>query len=150
MGEYPRDFKFVGWHPLCRCIVTNILKTKEERREDRMRILRGEAPIPPEQSKNYVGDTPDQFKAWCALNAGRVERAKSLPYFIRDNQGYYDAALNPEKAEELTPLEIAKYRHEQRTPEQAQAIKDRWQQSRIKASFSPEIKKYLIARVSFI
>lgn len=126
MGEYPRDFKFVGWHPLCRCIVTNILKTKEERREDRMRILRGEAPIPPEQSKNYVGDTPDQFKAWCALNAGRVERAKSLPYFIRDNKGYYDAALNPKKAEELTPLEIAKYRHEQRTPEQIESIKNRW------------------------
>lgn len=86
-----------------------------------------------------MGDTPDQFKAWCALNAGRVERAKSLPYFIRDNQGYYDAAINPKKAEELTPLEIAKHRHEQRTPEQAQVIKDRWQQSTIKASFSPEI-----------
>lgn len=27
-----------------------------------MRIMRGEAPIPPEQSKNYVGDTSDQFK----------------------------------------------------------------------------------------
>lgn len=126
MGEYPKDFKFVGWHPLCRCIVTNILKTKEERREDRMRIMRGEAPIPPEQSKNYVSDTPDQFKAWCALNAGRVERAKSLPYFIRDNKGYYDAALNPKKAAELTPLEIAKYRHEQRTPEQIESIKNRW------------------------
>lgn len=126
MGEYPKDFKFVGWHPLCRCIVTNILKTKEERREDRMRIMRGEAPIPPEQSKNYVGDTPDQFKAWCTLNAGRVERAKSLPYFIRDNKGYYDAALNPKKAEELTPLEIAKYRHAQRTPEQIESIKNRW------------------------
>lgn len=75
-----------------------------------MSIMRGEAPIPPEQSKNYVGDTPDQFKAWCRLNAGRVERAKSLPYFIRDNKDYYDAALNPKKAEELTPLEIAKYR----------------------------------------
>lgn len=126
MGEYPKDFKFVGWHPLCRCIVTNILKTKEERREDRMRIMRGEAPIPPEQSKNYVGDTPDQFKAWCTLNAGRVERAKSLPYFIRDNKGYYDAAINPKKTEELTPLEIAKYRHEQRTPEQIESIKNRW------------------------
>lgn len=136
MGEYPKDFKFVGWHPLCRCIVTNILKTKEERREDRMRIMRGEAPIPPEQSKNYVGDTPDQFKAWCTLNAGRVERAKSLPYFIRDNKGYYDAALNPKKAEELTPLEIAKYRHAQRTPEQIESIKNRWAQSRLNAQYS--------------
>lgn len=94
-GEHPKDFKFVGWHPLCRCITTNILKTKEERREDRMRIMRGEAPIPPEQSKNYVGDTPDQFKAWCRLNAGRVERAKSVPYFIRDNRGYYDSVIAP-------------------------------------------------------
>lgn len=139
MGEYPKDFKFVGWHPLCRCIVTNILKTKEERREDRMRIMRGEAPIPPEQSKNYVGDTPDQFKAWCTLNAGRVERAKSLPYFIRDNKGYYDAALKPKKTKELTPLEIAKYRHEQRTPEQAQSIRDRWEKRRIfYGNYSPE------------
>lgn len=125
-GNYPKDFKFVGWHPLCRCFVTNIFKTKEESNEDIARMLRGEAPIPPEQSKNYVGDTPDQFKAWCALNAGRVERAKSLPYFIRDNKGYYDAALNPKKAEQLTPLEIAKYRHEQRTPEQIESIKNRW------------------------
>lgn len=150
-GEYPKDFKFVGWHPLCRCIVTNILKTKEERREDRMRIMRGEAPIPPEQSKNYVGDTPDQFKAWCTLNAGRVERAKSLPYFIRDNKGYYDAALNPKKAEELTPLEIAKYRHEQRTPEQIESIKNRWAQSRLNAQYSKNMpdelkvgEKYLL------
>lgn len=139
MGEYPKDFKFVGWHPLCRCIVTNILKTKDERREDRMRIMRGEAPIPPEQSKNYVGDTPDQFKAWCASNAGRVERAKSLPYFIRDNKGYYDAALNPKKAEELTPLEIAKYRHEQRTPEQIESIKNRWYGRQMKLQ---EIEKF--------
>lgn len=123
MGEYPKDFKFVGWHPLCRCIVTNILKTKEERREDIARMLRGEAPIPPEQSANYVGDVPDAFKAWCRLNAGRVERAKSVPYFIRDNQEYYDAAF---KKKALTPLELAEQRHAQRTPEQAQAIKDRW------------------------
>ena len=150
-GNYPKDFKFVGWHPLCRCFVTNIFKTKEESNEDIARMLRGEAPIPPEQSKNYVGDTPDQFKAWCALNAGRVERAKSLPYFIRDNKGYYDAALNPKKAEELTPLEIAKYRHEQRTPEQAQAIKNRWAQSRLNAQYSKNMpdalkvgEKYLL------
>lgn len=150
-GNYPKDFKFVGWHPLCRCFVTNIYKTKDESNEDIARMLRGEAPIPPEQSKNYVGDTPDQFKAWCVLNAGRVERAKSLPYFIRDNKGYYDAAFNPKKAEELTPLEIAKYRHEQRTPEQAQAIKNRWAQSRLNAQYSKNMpdalkvgEKYLL------
>ena len=108
-------------------------------------------PIAPEDSKNYVGDIPDAFKAWCRLNAGRVESAKSLPYFIRDNKGYYDAALNPKKAEELTPLEIAKYRHEQRTPEQIESIKNRWAQSRLNAQYSKNMpdelkvgEKYLL------
>ena len=135
-GCYPKDFKFTGWHPLCRCFMQTIHKTKEELQEDRRRMREGLPPLPPEQSANYVGDVPDEFKAWCRLNAGRVERAKSLPYFIRDNQDYYDAAF---KKKALTPLELAEQRHAQRTPEQVQAIKNRWQQSRIKANFSPEI-----------
>ena len=113
----------MGWHPHCRCFVTNIYKTEEERREDLRRMLRGEPPIPAEQSKNYVADVPDAFKAWCRLNAGRVERAKSLPYFIKDNRGYYDSAF---ATQSLTPLQVAEQRHAQRTPEQAQAIRDRW------------------------
>lgn len=107
-GNYPKDFKFVGWHPHCRCFVTTILKSREERNEDTVRILQGKAPNPASSSKNYVDDTPDQFKAWCRLNAGRVERAKSLPYFIRDNQEYYDAAF---KKKALAPLEFAEQRH---------------------------------------
>lgn len=122
-GCYPKDFKFAGWHPLCRCFIQTILKTPEEVAEDVRRIRQGLPPLPPSSSKNYVGDTPDEFKAWCRLNAGRVERAKSLPYFIRDNREYYDAAF---KKRAITPLELAEQRHAQRTPEQAQAIKDRW------------------------
>lgn len=94
-GCYPKDFKFTGWHPLCRCFVQTIHKTKEELREDRRRMREGLPPLPPEQSANYVGDVPDEFKAWCRLNAGRVERAKSVPYFIRDNREYYDGAFAP-------------------------------------------------------
>jgi ribosomal protein S24E len=94
-GCYPKDFKFTGWHPLCRCFVQTIHKTKEELREDTHRMREGLQPLPPEQSANYVGDVPDEFKAWCRLNAGRVERAKSVPYFIRDNQEYYDSVIAP-------------------------------------------------------
>lgn len=122
-GNYPKDFKFVGWHPHCRCFATNIFKTEEERREDLRRMLKGQDSIPANKSKNYVADVPDAFKAWCRLNAGRVERAKSLPYFIKDNRGYYDSAFAPKS---LTPLQVAEQRHAQRTPEQAQAIRDRW------------------------
>lgn len=135
-GCYPKDFKFTGWHPLCRCFVQTIHKTKEELREDTRRKREGLPPLPPEQSANYVGDVPDEFKAWCRLNAGRVERAKSVPYFIRDNQEYYDAAFN-KKA--ITPLELAEQRHAQRTPEQVESIKNRWEKRRIfYGNYSPE------------
>lgn len=122
-GCYPKDFKFTGWHPLCRCFVQTIHKTKEELREDRRRMREGLPPLPPEQSANYVGDVPDEFKAWCRLNAGRVERAKSVPYFIRDNREYYDAAF---KKKALTSLELAEQRHAQRMPEHIASIKNRW------------------------
>lgn len=135
-GNYPKDFVFTGWHPLCRCFATAILMTPEERQENSRRRLKGLPPIAPEDSKNYVGDVPDAFKAWCRLNAGRVERAKSVPYFIKDNQKYYDAAF---KKKTLTPLELAEQRHAQRTPEQAQAIRDRWEKRRIfYGNYSPE------------
>lgn len=147
-GNYPKDFKFAGWHPLCRCFTTTILKTQAEIDEDTVRILQGKAPKPASSSKNYVGDTPDQFKAWCRLNAGRVERAKSLPYFIRDNKEYYDAAF---KKKALTPLELAEQRHAQRTPEQIESIKNRWAQSRLNAQYSKNMpdelkvgEKYLL------
>lgn len=124
-GCYPKDFKFTGWHPLCRCFIQTIHKTREEIAEDARRIRQGLSPLPPSTSKNYVGDVPDEFKAWCKLNAARVERAKSLPYFIRDNRDYYDDALNPRK-KTLSPLEVAKHRHEQRTPEHIESVKNRW------------------------
>lgn len=122
-GNYPKDFVFTGWHPLCRCFATAILMTPEERQENSRRRLKGLPPIAPEDSKNYVGDVPDAFKAWCRLNAGRVDRAKSLPYFIKDNQKYYDAAF---KKKALTPLEIAEQCHAQRTPEHIEDIKNMW------------------------
>ena len=135
-GNYPTSFKFVGWHPLCRCFVTPILKTKEELDADDDRILAGEEPADGSESKNYVEDVPDQFKAWCRLNRERVERAKSLPYFLRDNKGYYNDALKPKA---LTPLEVAKYRHAQRTPEQIESIKNRWYGRQMKLQ---EIEKF--------
>lgn len=84
-GCYPKDFKFTGWHPLCRCFVQSIHKTKEELREDTRRMREGLPPLPPEQSVNYVGDVPDEFKTWVKKNGARVVRSQSLPYFMQDN-----------------------------------------------------------------
>ncbi len=94
-GCYPKDFKFTGWHPLCRCTTFSILKTEEEIDEDTRRILAGE-PIDG-NSVNRVEDVPDGFKQWIGDNADRITNAKSLPYFIRDNKETVDAILNPAK-----------------------------------------------------
>ena len=85
-GKYPKDFKFTGWHPQCRCFVTTILKTKEEREEDVKKILRGE-PVDGE-SVNKVKDVPQQFHTWIDDNELRILQRASVPYFLRDNTKY--------------------------------------------------------------
>jgi hypothetical protein len=55
-GKYPKKFKWQGWHPLCRCYVISILKTSEEMKVDRERIMNGEEPTT--RSVNTVKDMP--------------------------------------------------------------------------------------------
>lgn len=83
-GKYPKDFKFTGWHPHCRCYAKSILKTKEEIIEDNKRIMRGERVS--DKSVNSITQPPKQFTEWVKDNKERLERAKSLPYFIKDNK----------------------------------------------------------------
>ena len=84
-GKYPKDFKFTGWHPHCRCIATTILKTREEMEADDEAILRGEQPSDPDASENAVTELPGNFTKWVEDNQERIDRAKSLPYFLMDN-----------------------------------------------------------------
>lgn len=86
-GKYPKDFKFTGWHPHCRCIATTILKTEAEMDADDEAILRGDEPADPDTSENAVTELPENFRGWMEANQDRIDRAKSLPYFIRDNEG---------------------------------------------------------------
>ena len=85
-GKYPKDFKFTGWHPHCRCYTMPILKTPEEIAADTQKILRGEPTDG--MSVNAVFDVPDSFKSWLSENKERIDGATSLPYFIRDNKRY--------------------------------------------------------------
>ena len=85
-GRYPKDFVFRGWHPLCRCFATSILKTQEEIAEDTQKMLKGE-PINGE-SVNAVRDVPQAFKDWLTDNDERIGRASSVPYFMSDNPKY--------------------------------------------------------------
>ena len=85
-GRYPKDFKFTGWHPNCRCHIEYIHKTDAEVERDTKRMLRGEKPIEAHESKNYVGELPKSFKDWYDSNKERISRSKTTPYFIEDNK----------------------------------------------------------------
>lgn len=115
-GKYPKEFKFTGWHPQCRCYATSILKTPEEIAEDNRRLLRGE-PVT-DDSVNAVRDVPPAFKQWLADNAERIASAKSLPYFLKDNPEYvnieapdgnsYSLMTNDNGSPKQSPTSLAK------------------------------------------
>lgn len=93
-GDYPKDFKFVGWHPQCRCHATSILKTPEELIRDLDGVDRG--------SVNAVTQLPPGFVSYIRTNRARIAAADergTTPYFIRDNREAVDGILN-RKAED--------------------------------------------------
>lgn len=70
-GRYPKTFTFKGWHPNCFCYCVPVLKTEDE--------FFGDVPVEP------IKDVPDVFRTWVEKNEERIKAAKSLPYFIMDN-----------------------------------------------------------------
>lgn len=104
-GRYPKDFKFTGWHPHCRCHVETVLKTPDELIADNRRIIEGGKPT--ETSVNTVADVPQAFTDWVEANRERMTAAKSLPYFIRDNSKYVERtpkATTPSQLEDVLQL----------------------------------------------
>lgn len=85
-GDYPKDFKFVGWHPHCRCYATPILKTEQELAADNERIMQGEEPT--DQSENTVTIPPQEWFSWLMENYDRAPTSYSVPYFLRDNEKF--------------------------------------------------------------
>lgn len=86
-GKYPKDFKFVGWHPQCRCYVVAILCTQRELEAMNEALLSGDTSsslIP----RNQIKTVPVAFTKWLNDNADRVKTAKTLPYFLADNKKY--------------------------------------------------------------
>lgn len=122
-GRYPKDFKFTGWHPHCRCHAVTILKTEEEMARDTKRILDGRQPSA--DSANAVTDTPETFKNWVENNRDRIANGHSLPYFIRDNAKYTGITTKQARTSSTT-LGIAAERHAKRTIAQIQDIKRRY------------------------
>lgn len=123
-GRYPKDFKFTGWHPHCRCHAVTILKTPEEMAADNKRIMEGEEPT--EESENNVNEVPKEFSQWIKRNEQRIAAAKQrgkLPYFLKDNEKYTSAQKEPQSAREQAAARWAAAR--ERAAQQAAAQQEK-------------------------
>lgn len=99
-GDYPKTFKFLGWHPQCRCLVVPIMSDYDEYNKDRANrlkaIVRGQTykSLP---SRRTVRDVPAAFRSHIEAIADRSKGWKSMPYYIRDNfkKGVISGGLLP-------------------------------------------------------
>lgn len=68
-GIYPKEFKFTGWHPWCRCFARPVFSWESDK----------------------VKDMPENFNEWMEKNAEKIEKARekgTLPQWIKDNEKY--------------------------------------------------------------
>ncbi len=86
-GDYPKDFKFVGWHPFCKCFSVPKLASQDQFIKYQKAILDGEDV----SNWNWDGEVegvPQAFEDWVKENTGRIVKAHRLPYFATDNAKY--------------------------------------------------------------
>lgn len=143
--RFPKDFKFTGWHPWCRCYAVSVLASQEEMDAYTTAIMNGED-VSHWKFTGQVEKMPKEFNKWMKDNQARIENATSMPYFIKDNFKEGDPAKGlrweVQKTDEKTApaktahdiiMENAAKRHAARTSEQLDDIKDAWRERRLDA-----------------
>ena len=81
--RFPKDFKFTGWHPWCRCYAVSVLASQEEMDAYTTAIMNGED-VSHWKFTGQVEKMPKEFNKWMKDNQARIENATSMPYFIKD------------------------------------------------------------------
>lgn len=143
--RFPKDFKFTGWHPWCRCYAVSVLASQEEMDAYTTAIMNGED-VSHLKFTGQVEKMPKEFNKWMKDNQERIENATSMPYFIKDNFKDGDPAKGlrwevqktekntaPAKTAHDIIMENAAKRHAARTSEQIDDIKDAWRERRLDA-----------------
>ena len=143
--RFPKDFKFTGWHPWCRCYAVSVLASQEEMDAYTTAIMNGED-VSHWKFTGQVEKMPKEFNKWMNDNQARIEHATSMPYFIKDNFKDGDPAKGlrwevqktddktaPAKTAHDIIMENAAKRHAARTKEQIDDIKDAWRDRRLDA-----------------
>lgn len=151
--RFPKDFKFTGWHPWCRCYAVSVLASQEEMDAYTTAIMNGED-VSHWKFTGQVEKMPKEFNKWMKDNQARIENATSMPYFIKDNFKDGDLAKGlrwevqktdkktaPAKTAHDIIMENAAKRHAARTSEQASDIQTKWDESRSNASIVAKAKR---------
>lgn len=89
-GKYPKDFKFVGWHPQCRCYTIDVLAPVEEVNAYHRAMLDGED-VSGWQFSGQITEPHAGFQNWMKENQERIGKAAekgTLPYWMKDNPQY--------------------------------------------------------------
>lgn len=89
-GKYPKDFKFVGWHPQCRCYIVPILADEKDRMAYHRAVLNGED-VEGWKFEGEIAEPHAGFQKWIGENQERIGEARqrgTLPYWIKDNPKY--------------------------------------------------------------
>lgn len=87
-GEYPKEFKFTGWHSQCLCHATPVLMPQDNFEKE----LAGE-----KVAKQGIKDVPENFKTHLRDNFERYSGYKSKPYWIKDNPKIVDKVVKSSK-----------------------------------------------------
>ncbi len=143
--QFPKEFKFTGWHPWCRCYAVSVLASQEEMDAYTKAIIDGKD-VSNWKFKGQIEKMPEEFNQWVKDNKERIANAKTMPYFIKDNfkdgdptkglrwEGKKpDQAAEPTKSKHEIIMENAAKRHAARTTEQIDDIKDAWRDRRLDA-----------------
>lgn len=87
VGTYPKNFKFIGWHPNCLCFSTSILLPREK-----FKNYLGGGDI---DSRHTIKNIPAAAQNYLNANADTLHNYKSKPYFLEENFKYRNGIYVP-------------------------------------------------------
>lgn len=111
-GRYPKEFKFTGWHPFCRCYAVSILASEKELDDYCSKLEQG-TNVSEYQFTGKQTQMPEAFTTWMKDNEQRIASAKKLPYFLEDNRRWWEVkkentAANASKAMPVSSVKQVK------------------------------------------
>lgn len=115
VGEYPKSFKFRGWHPQCRCQCLPILAKQEEQKDLYRKIFDGKRDA---WQPSGIKRVPKSFDNWVQANQERAKGWANMPHFIRDNRKFVQTKFEVD----VYTDEEKKFTHARKTKEAMERV----------------------------